>query len=235
MVWDGPGGPLLIDAGGNTYQRLLQVGIDPQRLRGIILTHTHMDHISGFFPLLSSSAIAGRKDDPLPVYCLEETFTFVHRIWETFETKFDIPLVWNTITAGDDIPLGDNWRVRTAPNIHSKPCFAMRFESPCGCDSLVYSGDTEPCDAVVQLAQGAATLIHEATRPHPEAAHTTPRQAGEIALRAGVARLVLVHFSPRWTMPEEQALEEMRASGFMGVAEVGQDSQVLELCNTNHS
>jgi hypothetical protein len=36
-------------------------------------------------------------------------------------------------------------------------------------------------------------------------------------------------------MPEEQALEEMRASGFMGVAEVGQDSQVLELCNTNHS
>jgi ribonuclease Z len=82
---------------------------------------------------------------------------------------------------------------------------------------------------VRDLARGSTILIHEATTPEPFSGHTTPRQAGEIAAQADVARLVLVHFSPHWTMPEEQALAEVRTGGFTGQAEVGQEYQVLEL------
>ncbi|NCC33491.1 MAG: ribonuclease Z, partial [Chloroflexia bacterium] len=62
MVWDGPGGPLLIDAGGSTYERLLRAGIDPQKLAGVVLTHSHCDHINGLPGLVFSMRLGGREE-----------------------------------------------------------------------------------------------------------------------------------------------------------------------------
>lgn len=67
--------------------------------------------------------------------------------------------------------------------------------------SAVFSGDTAPCDAVVELAAGADLLVHEATLADPGRAahygHSTPVQAAEVARAARVRRLVLTHFSQR--------------------------------------
>ena len=93
-----------------------------------------------------------------------------------------------------------------------------------GADLLVRH---RPCAAVTELGRGADILIHEATTPEPSPTHSSPRQAGEVAARAGAGRLVLVHFSPRWTMPEADALAEVRAGGFAGAAEIGRDGQAL--------
>lgn len=73
------------------------------------------------------------------------------------------------------------------------------------------------------LASGASILIHEATTPEPFAGHTTPRQAGAVAAEAGAERLVLVHFSPKYTMSAAQAIEEVHAGGFRGEAEIGRE------------
>ena len=232
LVWTGSGGPLLVDAGGSTYQRLLKAGLDPQVLRGVILTHSHADHINGLPVLLFSLYLAGRREEPLPIYGLEPTLAIVRRILDAFALeKYAAPVEWKTIEAGDDIPLdpGEGWRLRTAPTEHSRPCIALRWEETATGRALVYSCDTAPCESVEELARGAEILIHEATTPGPFESHTSPRQAGEIAARAGAKRLVLVHFSPRWTMPEEQALDEVRAGGFTGQAEIGREYQVLEL------
>lgn len=229
MVWDGPGGPLLIDAGGSTYQRLLRAGIDPQTLRGILLTHSHADHINGLFALLFSLSLAGRTE-ALPIYGLDVTLTLVQRILATFKLEdYAAPVDWQPIVAGTTLPLTDDWNLRTTLTQHSRPCLALRFEQTARGQALVYSADTEPCPAVLDLARGATALIHEATTPEPLKGHTTPRQAGEVARQARVERLVLVHFSPHWTMPEQRALDEIRGSGFTGVAEVGQEYQEIML------
>ncbi|PDW04810.1 MBL fold metallo-hydrolase [Candidatus Viridilinea mediisalina] len=228
MLWDGPGGPLLIDAGGCTYERLLRAGIDPQGLRGVVLTHSHCDHIHGLPGLLFSMRL-GRRTTPLPIYGLEETLEIARATLEAMRVEYYVPPDWRTLRGDDHLALDDAWGLRTALTAHSRPCVALRFEaSPSGV-ALVYSADTEPCAAVQALATGAQILIHEATTPDAFAGHTSPRQAGEVALAAGVARLVLVHFSPRWTMPIEQAVAAMRSSGFKGQAEVGQDGQILQL------
>lgn len=228
MLWDGPGGPLLIDAGGSTYQRLLRAGIDPQALQGVLLTHSHTDHINGLPGLIFSMRLAGREQ-PLPVYGLEPTLAIMRAVLEAFHQEgYAVPLDWRPIEPGATIPLAEGWTIHTALTAHGRPCLASRFVGPDG-RALVYSADTEPCPAVAELAHGAAVLIHEATTPEPFAGHTSPRQAGEVAAAAGVGRLVLVHFSPRWTMPEEQAIAEMRAGGFSGLAEIGREYQVLEL------
>lgn len=229
MVWDAPGGPLLIDVAGNTYGRLLQAGIDPQPLCGILLTHSHADHVYGFPILLTQLFLGGRKA-MIPVYGLPPTLALAKALIAASDiAEYMVPVHWEEINAGAEVSLSAPYRLHTALTEHSRPCVALRFEEPDTGKALVYSADTQPCAAVAELAQGADVLLHEATTREPFAGHTTPRQAGEVAARAGVRRLVLVHFSPRWTMPEAQALEEVHAGGFTGAAEVGREQQVIAL------
>ncbi len=228
MLWDGPGGPLLIDAGGSTYERLLRAGVDPQGLTGVLVTHSHCDHINGLPGLAFSMRLAGREE-PLPIYGLEETLAILRATFEAMCVEYHVPLAWRPLVAGESLPLAEGWGVRTALTAHSRPCVALRFEHPEAGPALVYSADTEPCPAVQALAAGAPVIVHEATTAEPFAGHTTPGQAGEVAAAAGARRLILVHYSPRWTMPEADALAAVRAGGFAGAAEIGRDGQVIEL------
>jgi ribonuclease Z len=70
------------------------------------------------------------------------------------------------------------------------PSIGLRMQFPSGI--LCYSSDTEPCDAIARLAHNADILIHEATGEGM--GHSSPKQAGEIAQRAGVKKLVLIHY-----------------------------------------
>lgn len=228
MLWDGPGGPLLIDAGGSTYERLLRAGVDPQGLAGVLLTHSHCDHINGLPGLIFSMRLAGREA-PLPIYGLEPTLELMRATIEAMRVEYHVPLEWRPFAAGDTLPLAAGWRLRTAPTTHSRPCVALRFEPNGGGPALAYSADTEPCAALDALFAGAHTLIHEATVPEPMGSHTTPRQAGEVAAAAGAQRLILVHYSPRWTMAEEAALAAVAAGRFGGNASIGRDGEVIPL------
>lgn len=70
--------------------------------------------------------------------------------------------------------------------------------------TVVFSGDTRPCDAVVSAARGATLLVHEATFEDELAAdavakrHSTLSEALGVARDAGAYRALLTHFSSRY-------------------------------------
>ncbi|XP_068659375.1 tRNase Z TRZ3, mitochondrial-like isoform X2 [Aristolochia californica] len=69
---------------------------------------------------------------------------------------------------------------------------------------LVYSGDTRPCQALIDASHGATVLIHEATFEDAmleEAVaknHSTTKEAIEVGDAANVYRIILTHFSQRY-------------------------------------
>ncbi len=103
-------------------------------------------------------------------------------------------------------------RVSLAPVLHPVPAFAIRVEYDEA--SLVYSGDTAACEALVVLARGADVFLAEASfhegRDHHPDLHMTGRDAGEMAAKAGVGRLLLTHLPP-WNDPV-RSVREARAT-----------------------
>lgn len=82
---------------------------------------------------------------------------------------------------------------------------------------VVYSGDTEPCEAVKELAHGADLLIHESTYGYEDkelaarSGHSTAREAAILARSAGVKALCLTHFSPRYENEAGTTLADLLA------------------------
>ena len=73
---------------------------------------------------------------------------------------------------------------------------------------LVFTGDTAPCEMTRLAAHQAELLVHDASFGDEEAeraaetAHSTARQAAEIARDAEVRMLALIHISSRYHVPE---------------------------------
>ncbi|MCX5756329.1 MAG: ribonuclease Z [Gemmatimonadetes bacterium] len=131
--------------------------------------------------------------------------------------------LWGRIHKGEPIVLDDGRLIQ--PSTLVGPTRSGR--------RVVITGDTRPCAATIAAATGADLLVHEATFADEEAqragetGHSTAREAAEVAASAGVKRLVLTHFSARYSRDpselETQARERFPATS---CARDGQEFEV---------
>ena len=126
-----------------------------------------------------------------------------------------VPLVQvHELTQGGLVMQDENVKVTAALVDHPPvvPAFAYRFDARDR--SIVISGDTTPSDNLVELAQGADVLVHDALFPPastvslrasqrgrpqeapPRPPHSRWKMPGAWRQAAGVKTLVLSHFIP---------------------------------------
>ena len=215
---------VLIDCTGSPVVRLKRAGIDLMSLTDLFLTHFHPDHVSGVPSLLMSMWLLGR-DEPLNIYGLSYTVVRIETMLSLYEWGAWPDFFPVTFHRLPDTPMNlaldcDEFQIFTSPVCHLIPTIGLRIENAHTRRKLAYSCDTEPCDAVIELANAADFLIHEATGPHP--GHSTASQAGSIAARAGVGSLYLIHYNPQDESLESQARKEFdgpitRSEDFMTI------------------
>jgi ribonuclease Z len=96
---------------------------------------------------------------------------------------------------------------------------------------IVISGDTGPCEALAIAAHQADLLVHEATFAEEESerarqtAHSTARQAAQLASDAEVRLLALTHLSNRYAGRELRA----EARELFAATEVPRDFDTIEV------
>ncbi|MGH8825798.1 MAG: MBL fold metallo-hydrolase [Jiangellaceae bacterium] len=118
--------------------------------------------------------------------------------------------------------------VQAARVEHPGTAYALRVEHEGRV--LVYSGDTAPCAALVELARGADVLLCEAGFPdggdNAPGLHLTGRDAGEQAQAADVRRLLLTHVPP-WGDPARAMA--YAADAFAGPVELARSGLVVDV------
>jgi ribonuclease Z len=103
--------------------------------------------------------------------------------------------LWGRLQAGNNVELEDGSIITPAQVLG--PSRAGK--------SIAYCLDTRPCPQSVELAKDVDLLIHEATYTEEfavearEYGHSTAAQAAQTACEAGARRLLLTHFSSRYS------------------------------------
>lgn len=204
--------------------RMAEGGYDSREVGHVFFTHHHLDHNLDFFALMKANYLMGRKD--MKVYGPAGTKDWVDaqlHAYPYLEGRFKLEI---RELAGGEVRLGRD-HIKVKPARHIEPSLAYRIDSTNA--SLVYSGDTEPCEGVRELiGDGVDMLIHECSLFEDVKGHTTPRQLADFLVGLPVERLVLTHFSPQVEGRESEAVEIVSKS-FEGEIIVGEDLLVLEV------
>ena len=196
MVLVGAKRIVMVDCVNNPIHRLGQAGVDFMNVTDLILTHFHPDHVSGVPLLLMDMWLRGRKR-LINIYGLHYTLDRMEKLmemysWENWPNFF--PVAFHRLPESEKTELMDceEFKITSSPVRHLIPTIGLRFDFKSSQKALAYSCDTEPCVEVVRLAQGADTLIHEASGD--STGHSSAGQAGQIAARAEVNKLYLIHY-----------------------------------------
>jgi len=144
---------ILLDCAGSPYQKLLKAGLNPERLKGVILTHAHPDHIYGL-PSLIHHFIMTRRTTPLPIYANRATLRMAKAILGIMRLEQDL-LTFSEIPKEESYTIVDNeeYTVQTSPVRHVVPTVAVKIVAKLSEASVVYSADTAPCPELLALAK----------------------------------------------------------------------------------
>jgi ribonuclease Z len=197
LVVEGEEHIILIDCVGNPVLRLQEIGIHFNELTDLMVTHFHPDHVSGLPLLLMNMWLLGREKS-LNVFGSPHTMSRIEKMmnlfeWEDWPNMF--PVVLHRLPMKEMTLALDNGDIQifTSPVEHLIPTLGLRIIFLKQDFVVAYSCDTDPCPQTVTLAEEGDVLIHEAAGEY--AGHTSPAEAGEIASKAGVKTLYLIHYS----------------------------------------
>jgi ribonuclease BN (tRNA processing enzyme) len=221
---------LLLDLGPGTLRALLRYGLNFSDIDLLALSHLHPDHVADLVPFFFATrySLGYTRQKPFKLLVARSFQEFYGHLRAAFGQWVEPPpglLELQELSPGEPETLAwEEFTIRSAPTNHTPASLAFRVEAQG--QTLVYSGDTDESDSLTALAAGVDLLVLEAANPFKVAGHLTPVEAGRLAARAGVKRLLLTHFYPACDEVDVVALAAQEFSGEIIRAEDGLRLQV---------
>ncbi|WP_402376211.1 MBL fold metallo-hydrolase [Isoptericola rhizosphaerae] len=233
---------LVLDLGSGALGPL-QRHVDPLDVDAVGISHLHPDHcadLSGLYVYLRYHPERGSHRTGRPRHLVvhgpsttRERAAAMYGL-ESGETM-DAEYAFRTWQPGVSVQVGP---LTVEPFVVNHPveAYGMRVTGPSSDRpgeraTLVFSGDTDHCDRLVEASRGADLLLCEAAflegrDDGVDGIHLTGRRAGKVAAKAGAGRLLLTHLTV-WT-DSAQTLAEAREE-YDGPLDVARPGTVYEL------
>lgn len=195
---------VVLDMGPGSFGALWNY-IDPSDLDAVLFSHCHADHMGDVISMhVHRRWGPARGHRPVLV---GGTAGILHRIRqidgvgeeESYEDCFDI----RTFHDGISFEVGP-LTITPVKGWHTVPSFGMRIEmmnTDGSVSSMLYTGDTDYCQSMVQGARGVDVLLSECgftTADEVTGIHMNGHSVGMLATEAGVGRVLVTHIQP-WT------------------------------------
>jgi len=194
----------MVDIGPGTVAQLLRL-CNPSELDAVVISHMHTDH---FLDLVTMRYSFPWKDDANPklrVYLPPGATGQMEMVARGagFPDYFARSFAFIEHDGAAALEIGD-LRFEPTPTVHFVPTWGFRVSSrgpDDGGRAIAYSADSAPTPTLNTLADRADLFICEAANrtladdaPPPERrGHLLPTEAGEVAQRGQVGRMVLTH------------------------------------------
>uniref|UniRef100_A0A2P2I5M8 ribonuclease Z n=1 Tax=Hirondellea gigas TaxID=1518452 RepID=A0A2P2I5M8_9CRUS len=230
---------MLLDCGEGTYGQMVRlfghsVTADIlTKLTGVYVSHKHPDHHMGLIGILLNRRRAlhgkGLEVTPLPLLApgkISSYLTSFHRHFEPLADNYKFLSNEHFLENSRSFPAQEKAAlcqrlgiadIMTCYVVHCYQAFGLSITTETG-KTLVYSGDTRPCERLIQLGMNCDILIHEATLADDmndlalKKKHSTTNDALEIANAMRAKHVILTHFSQRYSkvpMPLNKTDEEV--------------------------
>lgn len=207
----------------------LQRYVDPTTVDAVVLSHLHADHFLDLCGLYVMQRYHPRGfQRPVPV-------------WGPADTPQRVGLAYyghvgTAVSEFEFTPVHDGSTFEVGPFTFTArrvnhPVEAYGYRVECGGRVLVFSGDSDACDALTELAADADVLLADTAfvdgRDDERNIHMTGSRVAQVALAAGgVNRIVLTHL-PAWNDPE--VCRAQAAAVWPGAVDIASPGLVLYL------
>jgi ribonuclease Z len=237
---------IMVDCGPAATHKLVKAGLWPTEIDYLFFTHHHFDHDVDYpcFLLCRWDQSIGKENvlqvrgptltKKLTEDIIGENGAFAH----DWKARVSHPVSQQVfVNRGGTLPRkppevdaqdigpgsvysGSDWQVTAAHAEHVQPyldSLAYRLDTPDG--SIVFTGDTQPCATVLDLAKDADVMLcmcwddQEVMEENGEARYQCgTTAAAQMAQEAGVKKLVLVHIGPHLSGhgPMEKGIGDIR-------------------------
>ena len=190
---------VLIDCPGSIVHKLLNAGVDFRKLKDVIITHQHPDHIYGIASLIHTQAFLNSN---MNIYSNSDCIKIIKKLMTLFRLKRKrFPRI-NYVNVRNKTPFysSQGLKITAVKNKHIKNSFGIKAKA--GKKTLFYSSDTSFSPELLNQAESADYLIHDCTasssyfKKHPilYKLHTCAKDLSEYMNKNSRAKLIPIHF-----------------------------------------